>query len=308
MNRPPYTWQADAWQRLRRRQQDGRLMQALLITGQPGVGKYAFARELARTGLCLDSSDNSCGQCRSCLQFEAGAHPDLVEVAPLEGKRDILIDQIRDFCRQIQLTPGQNQGRYAIIRGADRLNLAAANALLKSLEEPPSRVVLILTADQLVRIPATIRSRCTRIPIPMPDQEQSRIWLQQQGVDAPPSLWQRRQGPCIWMQEGAAPAQQQALERQWAQLLEQLERQGDSLAAAAAIGEDQFDAFVLWWQNHLLDQMKRDTGRAAMRRVWDALLTVRREGHLNFNRLLALEGLFILYLQVAGHLRKGHAT
>lgn len=308
MNRPPFSWQGEAWQRLRQRQQAGRLMQALLITGQPGVGKYAFARELARTGLCLQSAENSCGHCRSCQQFEAGAHPDYLEVAPLEGKRDILIDQIRDFCRLIQLTPGQSQGRYAIIRGADRLNLAAANALLKSLEEPPSRVVLILTADQLVRIPATIRSRCTRIPIPMPDQQQASAWLREQGVDAPAPLWQRRQGPCIWTEEDAAPAQQHALERQWAQLLEQLERQGDSLAAAAAIGEAQFDAFVLWWQSHLLEQMKRDGSRAALRRVWDALVTVRREGHLNFNRLLALEGLFILYLQVAAHLRKGHAT
>ncbi len=308
MSQAPYPWQLAAWRRLRERQRQQRLMQALLITGQPGVGKYAFARELARSGLCEDSSENSCGRCPNCQQFDAGAHPDFVEVAPLEGKRDILIDQIREFCRQIQLTPSQRAGRYAIIRGADRLNIAAANALLKSLEEPPSRVILLLTADQLVRIPPTIRSRCTRIPIPMPKPSQAGAWLKEQGIEADPALFRRRQGPCVWLQKELAPAQQQSQERQWEELLDRMERQGDSLAAAAAVGEDHFDAFVLWWQSRLLEQMKKDPARSPLRRVWDALITVRREGHLNFNRLLALEGLFILYLQVASQVQKGQAT
>ena len=298
----PYDWQMPAWTELRNSLQAKRLPHSLLISGQAGVGKTALARELARTGLCEAPELSACGQCDSCHQFAAGAHPDWIEIEKPQDKREILIDQIRAFCTDIQLTASQPRGRYAHIRDADALNRASANALLKTLEEPPRGVTIMLSVSNLSRLPATIRSRCSRISIAMPSVDQARAFLGAQ-AEVPAHLL-GRVGPCALAADDASLDTLIKAEKDWQQVLERVGRDHDAISAAEAINETQFDAFLSWWQSRLLDDMKSGRQGMAQRRLWDALIKVRKDGQGSFNRLLALEGLFILYLDLQARQRE----
>ncbi len=292
----PYPWQQSVWTELRNSLQNRRLSHSLLLTGQVGVGKTQLARELARTGLCEAPELTACGQCGSCHQFSAGAHPDWLEVEKPADKREILIDQIRDFCAEIQLTASQPRGRYAHIRNADNLNRASANALLKTLEEPPRGVTIILSVTNLSRIPATIRSRCSRVSIAMPTEAQMRAFFATD--DALPAQFLRRVGPLALSESESTLDSLVQAESEWEQVLDRVERDHDAISAAQAIDDTQLDAFLSWWQGRLLDQLKSGRKGMVLRRLWDALIKVRQDGQGSFNRLLALEGLFILYLDL----------
>lgn len=298
----PYAWQAQTWGQLTEQQRQGRLPQALLVTGMDGIGKVDFCRELAATGLCLSLSDaqRRCGHCASCQQLRAGAHPDYLELGLLEGKREILIDQIRELCQAMQLTPSQSRGRYALIRNADRLNLAAANALLKTLEEPPRALTIMLVATRLSRLPATIRSRCTRVPMSLPTAAQTQAWLAEHAPSLEPDPDSRlRIGPCGLAAGSQDQASWASLERHWNKTIDELERRRDPLRAAREADNEEFDLFLSWWQARLLHDMRSGRLSRTFARLWDALVTVRSQGQGSFNRLLALEGLFILYVNLA---------
>ena len=160
----------------------GRLAHTFLFVGPAGVGKRSFALRLAATLLCpnrpVDLLD-PCGQCGSCLQVAAGTHPDLLEVRkpadksfiPLElfiGPKEKRMQQ--GLCHDISLKPYMGGRRVAIIDDADHLNEEGANSLLKTLEEPPARSVLILIGTSLDRQLPTIRSRAQTIrfrPLPV---------------------------------------------------------------------------------------------------------------------------------------------
>lgn len=298
MSGAPCPWHEPAWIQLQQAQREGRLAPALLLSGPLGVGKRRFARAVAKAGLCEDAQAGACGQCGSCRQFEVGVHPDYLEIAIAPDKREILIDQIRDFTASIQLTAGQGgRGRYGVILAADRMNHAAANALLKTLEEPPQGVRLLLTASQLGRMPATIRSRCSRMALPMPSEEQSRQWLSRLDPPIDPRLVTPARGPCA-LENLEQPAELLKREQSWGSTITQLRRQRDPMAAAKSVGEGDCDRFVEWWQGQLLGDMKHGDEPVALRRLWDALIQVRAQSHIAFNRLLVLEGLFILYLNL----------
>ncbi len=298
----PFAWQDQVWKELRNSLQQRRLSHSLLITGQRGVGKTELARELAKTGLCETPELSACGQCSSCHQFAAGSHPDWIEIEKPEDKREILIDQIRDFCADIQLTASQARGRYAHIRNADQLNKASANALLKTLEEPPRGATIILSVTNLSRVPATIRSRCARVAIHMPSTQQARDFL---GADVNvPEQLLSRVGPCALAAQDDTLGNLIKSEKEWEQLIQRLERDHDAISAAAAIDDTQLDAFLTWWQGRLLNDLKSGRKGLALRRQWDALINVRKDGQSSFNRLLALEGLFILYLDLLSRQRE----
>lgn len=176
-------WHAAVWLQLQAREESGSLPHAFLLTGLPGVGKHHLAKSLALTLLC-DQRPKSfvpCLQCRSCRLALQGAHPDLSEVSPEEEGKQIGISQIRALTERLSLH-SQYGRRIGLISPADSLTVAAANALLKTLEEPPANVLLLLTAARPTLLPATIRSRCQQILLPTPDAEQARQWLRQQGV------------------------------------------------------------------------------------------------------------------------------
>ncbi len=180
-----YPWHAESWTRLTR--DLARLPHALLLHGLPGLGKQAFAWRLAQSLLCArpQVDTNACGTCGSCRLFLAGTHPDLLSIGPVEDSLVIAIDQVRAVRDFVVLKPHTASRKIVIVYPAESMNINAANAMLKVLEEPPAASVLLLVTPQPARLPATIRSRCSAIAFRPPDTATAVDWLQQQGVHDP---------------------------------------------------------------------------------------------------------------------------
>lgn len=177
-----YDWHATIRTALTR--DPSELAHALLLHGAPGLGKRAFAWALAQRLLCTaPKDDRGCGNCPGCRRFAAGTHPDLLRVAPLGDSRAIVVDQVRDVRRFVALRPHTAPRKLVLLDPADAMNVSAANALLKILEEPPPGSSLLLVSDQPTRLPATIRSRCTPIPFRAPAVADASRWLRAQGID-----------------------------------------------------------------------------------------------------------------------------
>lgn len=186
-----YPWQAEIWQRLSAER--ARLPHALLLHGRRGTGKRGFAVEFARLLLCQSpTAAGACGRCTPCHLFEVGTHPDFRLIEPLEGAegeeggrtagRGIAIAQVRDLEDFVALSTHHRGPRVIIIHPAEGMNPAAANALLKTLEEPTENTVFLLVSHQPQQLLPTVRSRCRQIAMPLPDAAQARDWLVAQEV------------------------------------------------------------------------------------------------------------------------------
>jgi len=152
---------------LRRSIAHDRLRHAYLIGGPSGVGKTALAIGLARTVNCLSETIRPCGKCRACRLIAAHNHVD-VTIISAEDKT-LKIDQIREMQHTLALHPIEARYRVVILQRFHQANPQAADALLKTLEEPPSYVLLIVTAERIDAVPATIRSRCQPLALhPLP--------------------------------------------------------------------------------------------------------------------------------------------
>lgn len=202
-----YSWQQDIWKRLI--QHSSLSSYALLLNGRQGIGKLAFARNLAAAMLCQRplSNKEACGVCASCHWLGSGEHPNFYQIEPeaLSGltaevskgedgantkakkkpSQQISVDQIRGLTDFVNLSAHQQGYKIILIHPAEAMNLAAANALLKKLEEPPAGVVFLLVSHRFQQLLPTIRSRCQLIAMPMPDAATAEDWLVQQGVDNP---------------------------------------------------------------------------------------------------------------------------
>ena len=212
-----YPWQTDEWNRLQ--QLRAHWPHALLLHGQAGIGKLRFAQHLAQGVLCEapQADGQPCGACAACNWFVQGNHPDYRIVLPEalageagfaaaaddkaeksdkaekadadDGKKtrapskEIKIEQVRgllDFCGV-----GSHRGgmRVVVLYPAEALNVAAANALLKTLEEPPAGVLFLMVSARIDRLLPTIISRCRQWPMPTPAADASAAWLATQGID-----------------------------------------------------------------------------------------------------------------------------
>ncbi|HUG29123.1 MAG TPA: DNA polymerase III subunit [Candidatus Limnocylindria bacterium] len=171
----------------------GGMPHALLLAGPAGVGKSTLAEDIAAGLLCRteDRGSRPCRECRACRALQHGNHPDLHRLVPTGAGLVIPIGGreergVRDLVRDLSLHPVEGGMRVAIVTAADRMTEDAQSAFLKTLEEPPARTVLILTAADEERLLPTIRSRCVRLrlgPVPRPDVEQ--ILVEAGLVDAP---------------------------------------------------------------------------------------------------------------------------
>ncbi len=173
-------WHLDTWDYLQQTLHQGRLPHALLLSGTQGVGKAGFARQLAASLLCEQPQTTglACGKCRQCLLLAAGNHPDLRMLVPEEGKTQIGIGAVRELVAGNALSVGEGAHRVFIIDPADAMGRAAANALLKTLEEPIQGTLIILLSAKADRLPITLRSRCQCLRFSLPVEQDAVVWVE----------------------------------------------------------------------------------------------------------------------------------
>lgn len=179
---PPITvlpWHAGALERLRTAVVSGRLPHAVLVQGPAGVGKEFFASALGAAILCTGRGEalEACGRCPECGLYLARSHPDLHWVRPEEDRRTIGVDQVREVCERLAMTSLRRGARIAVFAPAEAMTPSAQNALLKTLEEPAARTLMVLVAARPSRLLATLRSRCQRLEMPCPSAAEATAWL-----------------------------------------------------------------------------------------------------------------------------------
>jgi DNA polymerase-3 subunit delta' len=158
-----------ARQQLERAALGGRLGHAYLFTGPASVGKTALALYLAGLLVCGAESGRPCGTCRGCRAVARGQHPDVTVIEREAGRKEMGIEQVRQLEQSSALRPYEAPCKVFCLAGADALSAGGASALLKTLEEPPADVSLILTAEDAGVLPITIRSRCQMMSLqPVP--------------------------------------------------------------------------------------------------------------------------------------------
>jgi len=177
-----YPWHLPQWTQICQSIASGRLAHALLLLGTEGLGKKHFANSLAHTLLCNKPSEQGqpCNECHSCHMVIAKTHPDLMLIEPEEPGKLIGVDVIRDVVKFVNETTMQGGYRVIIIHPATAMNVNAANALLKTLEEPTAKTLIMLVSDQSSRLPATIISRCQKIAFSKPTLDVAIDWLRSQ--------------------------------------------------------------------------------------------------------------------------------
>ncbi|MBR5809244.1 MAG: DNA polymerase III subunit [Clostridia bacterium] len=146
--------------------------QAYIFEGERGVGAKECARLFASALVCKNTSSAPCGVCNACIMAKAESHPDIYELMPVEGKRNISVDQIRSVVTDAYTKPYESEKKVYIIAYGDDMNEQAQNAFLKVLEEPPEYAVFVILAENNESLLPTIRSRCTAIRFnPVPDKK-----------------------------------------------------------------------------------------------------------------------------------------
>lgn len=179
MNKPiVLPWARNLWQRLVLQHQQSKLPHAILLSGHTGIGKIEFAHAFAHLLLCHNPIDQQpCGHCRSCELVRSGTHPDQVYLHPEEQGKAIKVDQVRELMSFLHSTAQQGGYRVVVMEPAESMNINAANALLKSLEEPGNNTLLLLVSHLPGQLMPTIRSRCQHVTFPFPSQADAASWL-----------------------------------------------------------------------------------------------------------------------------------
>jgi len=256
-----YPWQQAAWDSLCGRLATDKLPHALLLHGQKGVGKWDLAECFAQLLLCEDPAKQQqpCGNCRSCQLFNVGNHPDYTVIAPEEAGKQITIGMIRELSTRLTMSSQYGGYKVVIITPAEQMNVASANSLLKTLEEPTDNTVLILLASQLDRLLPTIRSRCQKMLLAAHNRQAALDWLSgQESVAAGQAkqLLSLAQGAPLLALEMANAE----ILTQRAELIEVLEQLGSGrmglVEAASTCGQWPLDEVIQWLEHWVMDMIR----------------------------------------------------
>lgn len=331
--RPVYRrlpWQDAAWQRLQQARAAGRLPHALLLTGTAGLGKAELAAHLAHALVCTSptAEGDPCGQCRSCHLAMVGNHPDIHWYRPEEPGKALRVDAIRELAQASVLTAGGSGRSVFILEPADAMNTAAANALLKTLEEPAGGAMLILVSASPDRLPATIRSRCQQLALTEPPSDVATAWLAGQGVtkDRAARLLDLFGGAPLRALAAAESDLLGELDGMWSSFERLAQGRGDPLAVAEewkSRDPGMVLDWIVFWVMDLL-YVQADPGRAPrfdaaaakrfqtlaerldctdLHRFVDAVYELRRRLASNLNGQLVLERLLLDWTRLSGRAR-----
>lgn len=315
-----YPWQEALWQQMAGHPQHAH---AYLLHGPAGIGKRALAERLMASLLCQRPEGlNACGQCKSCMLLVAGSHPDNYVLEPEEADKAIKVDQVRDLVSFVVQTAQMGGRKVVLIEPVESMNINAANALLKSLEEPSGNTVLLLVSHQPSRLLPTVRSRCVQQACPLPGEAMSLDWLAQ----ALPDCTQDERNELLVLAAGsplaAVSLQAQGVREQRAQVVDgvkKLLKQQQSPTQLAESWKDiplllLFDWFCDW--SHLilryqltedekglgladmhkvLQYMAQKAGQGKVLDIQDWILAQRQKvmSKANLNRVLLLEALLV---------------
>ncbi|MEX1222642.1 MAG: hypothetical protein WEA82_11115 [Idiomarina sp.] len=175
-----YPWLRELWLQLLDDARHDRLAHAHCVPWRLDAASDVLIGNLSQWLLCQQPTSKACGTCKSCLLMKAGNHPDLIEVGDAE-QASIGVDQIRKLTQQLSQTANQSGRKLAVIKYADKLTLAAANALLKTLEEPTANTFLVLAAERPMQLLPTLRSRMRMHRFPSFVGDELKQWLEQYG-------------------------------------------------------------------------------------------------------------------------------
>ena len=179
-----FPWQGLQWGQLNSQIELNQLPHAISLVGPSHVGKEQFSVILAQRVLCVTPLGGyACGHCKSCSLFLAGNHPDLVQLQPDSRGKAIRVDSIRDLNTFFGHTSQQGGWKVVIINPAESLNNNAANALLKNLEEPREKTLILLVSHDPGRLIVTIKSRCQAVRFPVPIFAEVQLWLSKKYPD-----------------------------------------------------------------------------------------------------------------------------
>lgn len=304
-----YIWQTENWQQWEAQQ--SRLAHAYLLTGSAGIGVSDFIADMAKMILCQGeaSLSGACGACKQCHLFEQGLHPDFFQLDVLEDKKDINIDQVRALNKKLFETSHQGGFKVAVIEQAERLNVNAFNALLKTIEEPPAKTLIILSSYQESRLPATIHSRCRKIRFAKPGLETAKAWLATQLPQADLSLikralklnWGAPINAFKWIEE-----KQFETEAAWQQSLSDLTSGKKTITQAVEVWKKfpdpmvVFEYFYLWSVNRIRAALYRDklTFDPQWMHFQQMAMQAKQTWRRNANKDLVLEALCMAWLKL----------
>lgn len=329
-----YSWQQplwDAWNNLR-----VRLPHAVLLKGPQGVGKLDFALNLAQSLLCENPRADglACDACPSCHWFQQETHPDFKCLMPeslteteaeedeggkkKKASRQISVDQVRGLSDFASLSAHRGGRKVVLVYPAEAMNLNAANALLKTLEEPPPQLLIILVSHKPQQLLPTILSRCLSLAAPMPSADESLAWLSARGIKNPGiALAQAGFAPLAAARLAEEPAEE------YKRFLQEIRQPAklDALALADQLQRTEPALVVHWlqqWCHDLLSaklskhvryntehtdsiiKLSDKVDALGLQFFIKELARAKREANHPLNAKLQYESLFLSYCQVMG--------
>ena len=252
-------WHRVYWEKLSTYLKADRLPHGLVITGVEGIGKTHLAYFLARSLVCETRKNNAepCGECRSCHLMEVQNHPDFISIEPNKPGNTILVEHIRELIGKLSTTTHYGEHRVVILHKAHRLNSAAANSLLKTLEEPSSGTIIILITQMPSMLPITIMSRCQKLNLSLPDSSLTLDWLRKQGIS--------ENLEALYGMAGGAPfkaltlAKQESVETRntfYKHLLQLVNNTSDPISIVDQCSEIPEETIVEWLTMQLVDMIR----------------------------------------------------
>lgn len=288
-----YPWLRPDFEKLVASYQAGRGHHALLIQALPGMGDDALIYALSRYLLCQQPQGHkSCGHCRGCQLMQAGTHPDYYTLAPEKGKNALGIDAVREVTEKLNEHARLGGAKVVWVTDAALLTDAAANALLKTLEEPPAETWFFLATREPERLLATLRSRCRLHYLAPPPEQYAVTWLSrevtmsQDALLAALRLSAGSPGAVLALFQGDNWQARETL----CQALAYGVQSGDWYSLLAALNNEQAPARLHWLATLLMDALKRHHGAAQVTNVDVPGLVVELANHLSPSRLQAILG------------------